>query len=280
MRGNWKPLSLVIAAVALVATPVFAAGQLDEAVPGDAVVFVRMTGMQAQWHRFFNSPTWNKFEQSSIPDLSEGILKARQQIQAFEQQTAVSVDDCLGSIFGTDCALVMLPDKTAFFIAKTPDLDKLRRTIDLVRSMETNDRKLLRDSVEAYQGVDIHTDVLANRDPAGPPEKQRHYAQTGELLIVSEDLPAVRRVLDVVLSKAPSLSTAAKYRRGVEIASARRAGARLRGQQPPGAVGAPRVGPERAHEEPGGEDDRAPRHAGAAADAVHRRRRGHERRPA
>jgi len=211
MRRNWKSLPLVLVAVALFVTPVFAAEELADAVPGDAVIFVRVTGMQAQWKQFFSSPTWKKFEQSSIPDLSEGIAKAQQQIQAFEQQTATNVDECFGSIFGTDFALVMLPDKTAFFIARTPDLDKLRHTIDLLHTMETNDKKLLRDSVEAYQGVDIHTDVLANPGQAAAPEKQRHYAQTGDLLIVSEDLPAMRRVLDVVLSKAPSLASVAKY---------------------------------------------------------------------
>jgi hypothetical protein len=210
MRRNWMS-PLILVGLALLATPAFAAGDLADAVPGDAVVVVRVTGLQAQWKQFLNSPTWKKLEQSSIPELAAGILMARQQIEVFEQQTAASVEDCLGSIFGTDFALAMLPDKTAFFIARTPDVDKLQCTIDLLHSIETNDGKLLRDSVEAYQGVDIHTDVLANPGPGGPSEKQRHYAQTGDLLIVSENLPAVRRVLDATLSKAPSLSNAAKY---------------------------------------------------------------------
>lgn len=206
MKRLWL-LSLVLLAWAVPGR----AADLVDAVPGDAVIVVRVTALRDHWRQLVESPTWQKLEQAPIPDVRNGIAQARQQIADFERQSGLKVEENLAALFGTDMLLALFSDKTAVFLARTPDLEKLRQTVDTLHAIERNDGKLIRQGSERYAGVEIQSDILSDRRKGELAEKRRHYAQVGDLLIVSEELPVVARVIDVLNGKAPALPAAPAF---------------------------------------------------------------------
>jgi len=188
-----------------------AADDLLRAVPRDAVVVARVRNLHALWNKFYESAAFNRIENAPITELRQGIARARDEIAAFEQQTGLNVELGLASIFGTDAALVMFPDKTGAFIARSADPDRMVQAVGMIETIERGEGKYVEEHVVFYKDVEISSFRI--QKPLAPVEtaRNRSHAIAGDVLIVSESPDAVRRVIDVVQAGAPPLAEAEEY---------------------------------------------------------------------
>ena len=212
MKRNSTILALLLAAVVIAPPASAAVADLAESTPADAIAFVRVKGLHAAWKRFVNSPAWRRIEQAPIPDIADGIRKAREGIRQFELESGVNVEESLSAIFGTDILLALLPDKTALFLARTSDTAQLRLAVDTIVAIERDEGKIVSETNEYYAGVEIRSAVMADPNAPGAAEKKRHHAIVDDLLIVSRDFDAIRRAIDVVKGKSAALASSAEYR--------------------------------------------------------------------
>ena len=196
-----------------------AAGDLAETLPPDAIAVLRVTGLHEQWKAFRNSDAFTRLEGGPIPDIGDGIRKARENISQFEIDTALDIEQCLSSIFGTDMLLAIFADQTAAFVARTDDLQSLHLGIDTILAIEREEGKLVSMASEFYRDVEIHSSRLNKPNKPGAPMTDRCHAVVGDLLIVSEELSVVRRVLDVVKSNQPSVAASPEYREAAKLMS-------------------------------------------------------------
>jgi len=209
-----RPYTMIglLVGIMLAAAPVLGADDLAEVLPADALAVVRVTGLHAQWQSFRNSEAFAALEAGPIPEIGNGIRRARDEIAGFEAAAAVNLEQCLSAIFGADVALALFPDQAVVFVARTADLENLRLAIDTIRGIERDEGRLIGETSHSYQGAEIISAQIIKRDLPGAPPSNRHHAIIGDLLVVSEQLDVVRRTLDVVKGEQPSLATSPEYR--------------------------------------------------------------------
>ena len=214
-KGMMTLLSLLV--VAGLCAPALAAADLVETLPRNVVAMVRVTGLHDLWKEFVNSSAFAKLERGPIPDIAAGIRQAREEINQFELQTGVDVEDGLSAIFGTDIVVAAFPDQTAVFVARTADTGGLQFAVDTILSIEHDEGKLSDETTQYHQGAEIRSAVVTNPKTPGASAKERHHAISGDFLLVSENLDAVRRTLDVLNGAQPSLASTAEYREAAKL---------------------------------------------------------------
>ena len=207
IRKTW----LAMLAAFCMAWNAYAAEDLLRAAPKDAVVVARVRNLHALWSGLAESDAFKRIENAPLAELRQGIARARDDIAAFEQQTGQDVELGLASIFGTDAALVMFPDKTAAFVARSADPGRMAQAVEMIVTIERNEGKYMEETVGFYEGVEIQSFRI--KKPVAPVEtaRNRSHAIADNVLIVSESPDAVRRVIDVVKAGAPSLAEATEY---------------------------------------------------------------------
>ena len=204
---------VLLIALTCVASAALATDDLAAVLPKDTVLVVRVRGLHALWKQFVASEAFKRIEQAPIPDIANGIAKAKRDLTEFQAQTGIEVEKGLASIFGTDIALAVFTDRTAAFVARSADSGRLTSSVETIMQIERDEGKYLGEKTTYHEGVEIRS--IRVKEPQAPPEaaKTRHHAIAGDLLIVSEEFEAVKRVVNVVKSKQPALSTAEEYRK-------------------------------------------------------------------
>jgi hypothetical protein len=194
--------ALVLAGVAAaqLAQPTKAVNpRLERLLPADTVGFVEVTDLRAQALKIIESEAWREFskENSSASSLfmiganHAGILDASYAM----------------ALLGVGSGESGKPEPQFVIVAQFSDWEA-RRTF------EYRVLRFVRDGMS--KGVEIKMEELGDARVHTVKRLGVHrftYAQSGDLLVVSNNDAAVRRVLDVRAGKTPSLETNEKFKR-------------------------------------------------------------------
>ena len=211
-------LAVVMAALAaLVATPLNAAPTADFAtmLPEDTAAVVRVTGLSAYWEKLADSPLRKKIEFAPLPEVAELFADVTAALEHQEQEVGINIKDTFSAIFGHDFLIALLPDGKAVFLGRNPDAEDLKLAVDNIIAMEKKENKIQDDKFEAYNGTEIRSMMVAE---GMAPAKQRHHALTGNILIVSRSLDAVKSTLTLMAKDAGMLASSRKYQAALKRA--------------------------------------------------------------
>ncbi len=193
----------VLTVASLVTGPVWAA--VEDAVPADAVLVVKVHDPAGQWDRLVESRLLEKMQDPSfMPEVAAGLDLARMNFQQFEAQTGVNLRKLAGDLLGREAALIGLPDDVGAIVIQGRSAGSLRRAVADFLEVERNMGNLRTESQSTHGGTTIRSVLQQNG-------KQRYHAVVGDMLVVSEDLPAVHQVVDVLSGHAQAIASSRDY---------------------------------------------------------------------
>jgi hypothetical protein len=190
---------------------------LAAAMPADTVAYVRLTGLRAQWGRFFQSATWKRIEASPLPDVARGVRQAKDGMAAFEAQMNIKLEEHFAAVLGTDAAGALGADGNYLLLIRTADLPKLQATHEFFSNILRQQGRLVRENTERFEGVDLYTGALVTPNNPAAPERGRHYAVEADLFMLSGDLETLRKAVLTLKGKRPALAASPKHARAAEL---------------------------------------------------------------
>ena len=172
--------------------------RLERLLPADTVGFVEVTDLRAQALKVIESEAWREFSKENSAASSLFMIGANH-AGILDASYAVA-------LLGVGSGETGRPEPQFVIVAQFSDWEA-RRTF------EYRVLRFVRDGMS--KGVEIKMEELGDARVHTVTRLGVHrftYAQSGDLLIVSNADAAVRRVLDVRAGKSPSLETNAKFK--------------------------------------------------------------------
>jgi hypothetical protein len=198
---------LLVLVIALVVGAAHAASAaVEDHVPADAFLVLKVRQPARQFDRIVDSQLFRKLSDPSfLPEAARQVEKAREEIRSFERRHNVDVRAVLGKLLGREAAVAAFPGDMGALIIEGESSRSMRDALeDAHRVMRAAGGRPGR-SAETYNGVTIQVTPQEGKGP-------RYHALLGNVLVVSEEQPAVRKVIDVVTGDAQALAATAKYR--------------------------------------------------------------------
>ena len=203
---------LFAALVTEIALPARAA--VEDAVPADAVLLVKIREPYAQFERLRDGGLWARLtDPQTMPQLAQAVRNIEAIVEQVELQHGVDVDKVLGDVLAGGAAIAGLPGGAGVFLTEADGAESLEKAVAEFLRVEKAVGNLEDEYESAYKGVTVHSSVLRNK------VKHRHHVFLGKVLAVSEDLEALRKVIDVHKGEAGSLGALAQYRQARSLAA-------------------------------------------------------------
>jgi len=202
--------SAVVFLVAFCAVGALAHAAVENYIPADAVVILKIEDPLAQWDKFVESPLFGKLEDPSfIPDVANGIAMGRTNVQQFEAQTGIGLRQVASNLLGREVAIFGLPGDMGGALVEGRDAESLQKAVDQFLDIQRDSGDLTAESTSTYKGVTIHSGMQKGGEG--------YHAIAGNVLVVSDKAAAVQKVIDVVQG-APALAGSPKYRDAMRMA--------------------------------------------------------------
>ncbi len=204
-------LPLIVVAVCLPTYHVRAA--VEDYVPRDALGVLKVTALERHYEQFVNSPLAAKLRDPEfVPELADKIEEAEAAIGEFERAHDVDVRNVLMDILGREWALAAFPDETGVLVVEAQDERALRRAVEEFERLQGLTGDLLDTAVTRYKGVQVHASEMKGG-------RTRYHAMSGRVLAVSEDRPAVERVIDTATGSLESIAGSRDFRQAMQLAA-------------------------------------------------------------
>jgi hypothetical protein len=199
----------VVVALALGALAGLARAAVEDYVPADAVAILKVQDPMAQFDKIRSGPLFQKLQDPAFaPELAAGIEKVRQGISAFEAQQGVNLHQIATDLLGREVALVAMPNDLGAGIIEGRDAKSLQSGLDGFLDLQRASGDLTAESTSTYKGVTIDSGMQR--------QGQRFHAVSGDVLVVSNKIEAVQKVIDVIKG-APALSGTARYKQAMAV---------------------------------------------------------------
>lgn len=180
---------------------------IENNIPAEAPGVVIIEKPYRQFRRFLGSDVFARLtDPETVPAVAHGVENVRRVIQAVETQHGTDAGLVMGGIFRREAALVALPGDRGVLISRGENAHVLRSEVKEFLRVERATGNLLSTETFSHRGVTINTCSLGNQ-----PEP-RHHALVGDRLVLSEDLEAVKQVIDVTKGEAPSLAESVDFK--------------------------------------------------------------------
>lgn len=208
---------LLAALVTCIALPARAA--VEDAVPADAILFVKIREPYAQFKRLRDGELWARLsDPQTMPQLAQAVRNIEAMVEQVELQHGVDVDKVFGDILAGDAAIVGLPGGaealgTSVFLTEADSAESLGKALAEFLRVERAVGSLEDEYESAYKGVDVHSSVLRGK------ARHRHHVLLGRVLAVSEDLEPLRKVIDVHKGETTALGALAQYQEARTLAA-------------------------------------------------------------
>ncbi len=199
---------LVVILVAALASSTRAA--VEDHVPQSCGFFAKVRSLEEHYSAFKESGLMARLQDPSFaPEFAERMEKAREEIKQFQRAHEVDVGEVLTDILGREVGLAGFADETGVLVAEAEDEGTLREAVrEFLRVEQSTDRFNASESSKHGDFV-IETVHLKS--------KTRHHVVMGRVLAVSEEMEALKRVIDVETGTTPPLSNSPDYREALKL---------------------------------------------------------------
>ncbi len=120
----------------------------------------------------------------------------------------MNVRQVMTDLLGREVALVALPGDLGAAVVEGRDAASLQAGVDELVRIQQAAGDLTGGSTSTYKGVTIHSGTQKGRE--------RFYAVSGKVLVASNRVEAVQKVIDVIQG-APSLAATARYKQASDV---------------------------------------------------------------
>ena len=207
---RWKLWSILLA-VTMCTAALPARAAVEDYLPGDSLGVIKVADGGAQVDKFLSSALWERLQDPLfIPDLAPNLDQLRTGLDEVRRSQGIDMAQVMRDLLGREFALVAVPGDQWALVAQGRDAATVRRAVDDFLQIETLTGGISLLSSSAYNGVDVF---------GGSTRKgKRYHAVIGDVLVVSMNEAAVKRVIDVSKRSVPALSASAQYRDAMAMA--------------------------------------------------------------
>jgi hypothetical protein len=202
--------SALVFLVALCALAGAARAAVQDYVPADAIAIIKVQEPVAQFDKLQASALFQRLQDPAfIPNVAAVIGQVRQGVDVFQTQLNVNVRQVMTDLLGREVALVALPDDLTAMVVEGRDGRSLQSGVDEFLRVQRATGDVTAESSSTYKGVTIQSGMQK--------QGERFHAVSGNVLVVSNQIAAVQKVLDVVKG-APALGATAQYKQASALA--------------------------------------------------------------